>query len=167
MTLTVISYFYFSSILVIYSLNGKIPLELYYSLIYAGIYSVLVLTFIIFLSTNMKSSNVVTILSLFAIILIFPIFKVIFEILWPDFEPVFLLTYYARPITGVFTGTSGGNFFDIVNTDTGESLLRFVKSPSSLMAFLGVSVLSSLFLIFSYVHMKEDKIIKRFSSFFF
>ena len=151
MNLTVISYYYFSSILIIYGLNGQIPLELYYSLIYAGIYSILVLTFIIFLSSNMKSSNVVTILSLFAIILIFPIFEVIFVILWPDFEPVFLLTYYARPITGVLVGTSGGNFFDIVNTDTGESLLRFVKSPSPLMVFVGVSVLSSLFLIFSYV----------------
>jgi hypothetical protein len=151
MNLTVISYFYFSSILVIYGLNGQIPLELYYSLIYAGIYSILVLTFIIFLSSNMKSSNVVTILSLFAIILIFPIFEVLFVILWPDFEPVFLLTYYARPITGVFTGTSGGNVFDIVNTDTGESLLRFVKSPSPLIVFFGVSILSSLFIFLSYV----------------
>ncbi|MHA2203170.1 MAG: hypothetical protein ACW991_05725 [Candidatus Hodarchaeales archaeon] len=147
----VMNYFYFSSILVIYGLNGQIPLELYYSLIYAGIYSILVLTFIIFLSSNMKSSNVVTILSLFAIILIFPIFEVLFVILWPDFEPVFLLTYYARPITGVFTGTSGGNVFDIVNTDTGESLLRFVKSPSPLIVFFGVSILSSLFIFLSYV----------------
>lgn len=151
MNLTVISYFYFSSILVIFGLNGQIPLELYYSLIYAEIYSILVLTFIIFLSSNMKSSNVVTILSLFAIIFIFPIFEVLFLILWPDFEPVFLLTYYARPITGVFTGTSGGNFLDIVNTDTGESLLRFIKSPTPLIVFLGVSILSSLFIIFSYV----------------
>lgn len=147
----VLGIFYSISAVIIYGLNKNIPIELIYSFIYSWLYSVLILTFIIFLSSILKSTSAVTIVSLLALILIFPILEVLFVVLNLGVDPVFLLTYYARPIMGAFTGTSGSNFFDIVNTETGESLLNLVKSPTLGMVFLGVSIFSILFLILSYI----------------
>ncbi|MHA2329735.1 MAG: hypothetical protein ACXACR_14565 [Candidatus Hodarchaeales archaeon] len=155
LTILVISYFYISSAGITYVLNKEIPKELFYSFIYSLAYSVLLLAFIIFLSSTLKSTSVVTIVSLLVIILIFPVLEVLIAVLDPGFEPVFLLTFYARPILGVFYGTSGRNLFDIVNTETGESLINMAKFPSPFMVGLGVSVLSAFFIILSYVRFER------------
>ena len=125
-----------------------IPKILWISLGWTLLYSLLILSFVTFFSSFMRSTAGAVVITLVLNMIVFSIIESIVS-LFSTIEPLFLFPYYSRIITACFNMPEGDRFQTIPIME-GLDMTLWI-TPSSQGALIGTAIFSSVFLFSAYI----------------
>ena len=131
---------------------GEIPITLWASLGWALLYTFVILTFVTFMSSIMRSTSATIIVSILFLLIVFNIITMILRFAGLTIEPLFLLTYYEGIISGSLS-MPNPRYTEITMPapGTGE-FVTFTQwlTPTEPGALIGLLIYTSIFLISAY-----------------
>ncbi|MHA1718115.1 MAG: ABC transporter permease [Promethearchaeota archaeon] len=146
-SLIIFIYYIMVAITVFINYNG-IPKELWISLGWALLYSLLILSFVTLFSSFMKNTAGTVVFTLILILIVFSTIESIFT-LFSTVEPLFIITYYSRIISACFKMPEGDRFQDIAIIENLN--MRVWITPDISQALIGMISFSFVFLVLSYI----------------
>ncbi len=148
--LTVI-FFYLLVIITTLIKYGSVSELVWVSMVWSLLYTFLVLSFVVFFSSFMKSTSATLITSILFILMVFNLANMILMFTGVEIEPFFILTYYASIITQSFAmpTTRFAEFSMGFNGGHGPTFMSWI-TPSIEGAIIGMLIYSALLLIAAY-----------------
>ena len=141
---------------------NELPIELWSSMGWALLYTFMLLTFVTFMSSIMRSTSATIIVSILFYLIVFNMITMILSFAGLTIEPLFMLTYYEGIITGSLSmpdpryaeirmptpgGGGGGEFATFTQWIT----------PAEPAAFIGMLIYASVFLALAYFIYKRKQ----------
>ena len=141
---------------------NELPIELWSSMGWALLYTFMLLTFVTFMSSIMRSTSATIIVSILFYLIVFNMITMILSFAGLTIEPLFMLTYYEGIITGSLSmpdpryseirmptpGQGGGGHF--------ATFTQWI-TPTEPAAFIGMLIYASVFLAFAYFIYKRKQ----------
>ena len=100
-TVIIITFYYLLVAIAVLVNYATFPIQIWYSLGWADLYGITVLSFVVFLSSFLKSTAATVILAIFILIIAYEIIIAVMSLVGTT-EPLFILTYYENIITNIF-----------------------------------------------------------------
>lgn len=130
----------------------EIPINLWVSLGWALLYTFMILTFVTFMSSIMRSTSATIIVSILFLLIVFNIITMILSFAGLTMEPLFLLTYYEGIISGSLS-MPNPRYAEIMRpTPGGGEPVTFTQwlTPTEPAALIGMVIYATVFLILVY-----------------
>jgi ABC-type transport system involved in multi-copper enzyme maturation permease subunit len=156
-----VSFYYILIGMVTFIKYGEIPITLWASLGWALLYTFVILTFVTFMSSVMRSTSATIIVSILFLLIVFNIITMILRFAGLTIEPLFLLTYYEGIISGSISMPNPRyTEISMPAPGTGE-FVTFTQwlTPTTPAALIGMLIYASVFLISAYFiyHRRQSK----------
>ena len=147
---SVISYYLLVGITTAIKYNS-LPGSIWISMLWALLYTFLVLSFVAFFSSFMKSTSATVVTSILLILIVFNLINSILMFTGVTWEPFFILTYYSSIITESFAMPEERYVERALRSRTGSgpTYMSWI-TPSVTGAIIGMLVYSAILLGFAY-----------------
>jgi ABC-type transport system involved in multi-copper enzyme maturation permease subunit len=131
---------------------NEIPIVLWASLGWALLYTFVILTFVTFMSSVMRSTSATIITSILFLLIVFNIVTMILRFAGLTIEPLFLLTYYEGIISGSLSMPDPRYAEIMMPTPGGGDPVTFTQwlTPTAPAALIGMLIYAGVFLILAY-----------------
>ena len=147
---SVISYYLLVGITTAIKYNS-LPGTIWISMLWALLYTFLVLSFVAFFSSFMKSTSATVVTSILLILIVFNLINSILMFTGVTWEPFFILTYYSSIITESFAMPEERYVERALRSQTGSgpTYMSWI-TPSVTGAIIGMLIYSAILLGFAY-----------------
>ncbi len=149
MNASIMIFYYILVAVIVFIKYLGVPKILWVSLGWTLLYSLLILSFVSFFSSFMKSTAGAVVTTLFLNLIIFSIIESIFSLISTK-EPLFLIHYYARIITGCFDMPGADERSQTIPIMEGMDMTLWI-TPDPARALIGTAIFVSIFLFSTYL----------------
>jgi ABC-2 type transport system permease protein len=153
----VILYYYVIVSLTTYIKYDELPVKIWTHLGWTLMYTLLVLSFVTFFSSFMRSTSATVVMSIMMLLILFDIIVSILMVTGSAIEPLFSITYFGSIINYSFNGLPEERFMEqIIPIGEGDPLIfRIWLTPSVNAALYGMLIYTAALLIFAYLLFKR------------
>jgi ABC-type transport system involved in multi-copper enzyme maturation permease subunit len=147
-----VSFYYVLVSIITFTKYSEIPINLWSSLGWALIYTFVILTFVTFMSSIMRSTSATIIVSILFLLIVFNIVTMILRFTGLTIEPLFLLTYYEGIISGSLAMPDPRYIEITMPTPGGGDPVTFTQwlTPTPTAALIGMVIYASVFIVLAY-----------------
>ena len=132
---------------------SEVPETLIESMLWALLYTFMIFTFVVFLSSINKSPSAAIVISILLLLVVAHVFEMLLFNMNLDNEPLFLITYYEKIIPASLD-MPNPRYEDVSLTsrEEGEFIeIRRWITPSKIDALIGMLSFAGIFLLFAYI----------------